>query len=205
MNRLDRSKEFGKITPPWQDDSFDRPAYYEQGGRLYDAHDRLIEPGKPVSGPDPVPVAIAEPEPDNELMPAATLLAQADSMAWAKFRSEAKKILGTTCPAGKEDIKRALADAVAAVEAKLERSKPKSASSPGLTWDGVTGGSEAAKGGAVDLAAWAMGKREYLFGEVQKAIRTAYHKQVTERRDAVDFLVEQKVIAAASARRDVYA
>ncbi len=55
----------------------------------------------------------------------------------------------------------------------------------------------------VDLAAWGRGQREYLFNEVRKAIKKGYGAQFTERREAVDFLIEQRVIVAAQARKDV--
>lgn len=197
--RLDRSKAYGKITPPLLEPEFDRPAYFEQNGKLFDAHERLIEPGQPLE----------EPEQDDgigddgltdvpDVMPATQLLADADVMPWARFRAQAKAILGDTCPADKNSIKAALREAIAKVQERQgKRSGPQK--SAGLTWDGITGKA----GNGVNLVAWGQGQTEYLFGEVQKAIRTTYHKQIAERRDAVDFLIEQGVITAANARTDV--
>ena len=198
--KLDRSKPFGKISPALLEDDFDRPAYFEQDGKLYDAHDRLNEPDKPIEG---APGAIETSEDDGAgdaaVMPASQLLADADVMPWARFRAQAKAILGATCPGDKNSIKAALREAIAKVQ---ERSVKRSHSTPGMTWDAATGGKEQAKGG-VNLAAWGQGQTEYLFGDIQKALRTTFAKQVSERRDAVDFLIEQGVITATNARTDV--
>lgn len=197
--KLDRSKAFGIITPPLLEDDFDRPACFEQNAKLYDAHDRLIEPGKPLAAD------LLDTEDDGGaadvpgIMPASQLLADADVMPWARFKAQAKIILGETCPSDKNSIKAALSEAVAKVrQRQMKRNTP----GVGLTWDGVTG-KDQAKAGDINLAAWARGQTEYLFAEVQKALRATYAKQVTERRDAVDFLIEQGVIAANEARTDV--
>ena len=213
MLKLDRSRDFGKITPAWQPDDCDRPAFYEQDNRLYDAHDRLIEPGKPL------PVQVV-PEVTSEgdrakgpAMSPAELIRQADTLPWPQFHKGAKAILGKLCPPGKPAIVLALQEALTAYEARV--AKRSSGAAKGMTWDGMVGGpgepptAEPAPGpvakanGGVDLAAWGRGQKDYLFGEVQKAIRTTLHRQVTERRDAVDFLIEAGVIQAAEARRDV--
>lgn len=55
----------------------------------------------------------------------------------------------------------------------------------------------------VDLAAWGRGQQEYLFAEVRKAVKKGYGVQLAERRGVVDFLIEQRVITAAQARKDV--
>ena len=55
----------------------------------------------------------------------------------------------------------------------------------------------------VDLAAWGRGQKEYLFAEVRKAMKKGYGTQVTERHDAVDFLIAQRVIGKGEARKDV--
>lgn len=206
--KLDRSKPFGKISPAYQESDMDRPAYFEQDGKFFDAHDRLIEPGKPLPAPKPAAapvVAIETGTPTaDETLPATRLLAEADSMPWPKFRAAAKKVLGETCPGDKEGIKAALAAGIAAVQEREAKRAPSSASSNGLTWDSVSGGKEAAAAsGGVDLKSWATGQREYLFAEVQKTIRKTYNKQVSERVDAVNFLVDQGLLTADQARRDV--
>lgn len=198
--KLDRSKAFGKISPAYQEGDMDRPAYFEQDGKFYDAHDRLIEPGKPLAPPPPLSATPTGATEDDTAMSATRLLAEADTMPWPKFRAAAKKVLGETCPSDKEGIKAALTAGIAAVQ---EREAKRAPAANGLTWDSLTGGKEAAAAGGVDLGAWAAGQREYLFGEIQKTIRKTYNKQVTERRDAVSFLVEQGVLTAAQARTDV--
>lgn len=205
--KMNRNSPFGKISPAMMEGEMDRPAHYEQDGKLFDAHDRWIEPGKPL-----VVAKTAAPRVDVaaavEAIPASRLLEQADTMAWSKFRLQAKKILGETCPGDKEGIKAALAAGIAFVQAREEkRAPPAQADQAGLSWDSITGGNEASAAavapGGVDLKAWATGQREYLFGEVQKAIRKTYNKQITERVDAVTFLIEQGIVTADQARRDV--
>lgn len=224
MQKLDRSRpdSIGTVSPPWQPDDCDRPAHYEQDGRLYDAHDRLIEPGKPAPKETvaamPVAAAVdAEPDAEDGLSPA-QLVAQADTLPYGTFRKRAKEILGETCPSGKVAIVAALNAAIEAYAARVAaRRGPSPAPTPtksaGMTWGGLTGEEPAPsaaplKPGEIDLAAWARGQREYLFAEVRKAIRGKYNKQITgeyERRDAVEFLVEQKLVSAVEARKDVYA
>ena len=149
-------------------------------------------------------------------MSPAALLANASAMPWAAFRKRAKEILGETCPAGKAEMIVALQAAIQHYEARKQKrtAGPKvadgDAKSPGLTWNGLTGQEEAqtltakpaAKPGEIDLAAWGRGQHEYLFGDVRKAIRTKFSTSVTERRDAVNLLIDDKVIAAAEARKD---
>ncbi len=221
MQKLDRSRTFGAISPPYQEENFDRPAYYEQDSRFYDAHDRLIEPGKPVEAQDDTQGA-AERDAAEGLSPA-ELVHQADVIPWGAFRKRAKEILGDTCPASKSEMLTALRAAIQHYEARKQarRSKPAPAAEPakssGLTWNGLTGQDEGdaeltakpqapqapAKSGEVDLAAWARGQNEYIFGEIRKSIRSKYSTSVTERRDAIDLLIAEKVITAAEARKDI--
>ena len=171
--RLDRKRAFGTVTPPEaisEDD--DRYAYYAQDGQYFDQHGLAIGAGD---------VPVAEPDEPDDAGPAVSLtpkalLDQADALPWAQFRSEAKRILGPDCPGGKAAIVKALADAIAAYEAKVAKRAPapKAAYEPanGLTWGGITGQHQTASG--IDLAAWARGQKDYLFGEVQKGIRARH-------------------------------
>lgn len=226
MRKLDRSRAFGKITPPYDGDGeFDRPAFYNQDGVFFDQHDREIVPGQPLRqvvphAPGPV---TADEEPRHPLdhdgdghpggsLPAGEvkamspydLLREADSMPWAQFRKQARAILGETCPGTKVDIKRALEEAIEGYEASrqrraeraIETSEPKAAPAPQQP-------AKPGKPSGVDLAAWGRGRQEYLFGDIRKAIQSQYGKVVTERHDAVDFLIEQGLITAESARKDV--
>lgn len=216
MQKLDRSRDFGTITPVWQPDDFDRPAYYEQDGKFYDAHDIQIEPGKPLPATAPQVSKAAETvSADTEITPY-QLLKDADVMPWAAFRKHARRILGDTCPASKSDMLIALQEAVQHYEERQQKRKtPKAAEdaakSAGLTWGGLSGEEEsltakpqkAAPSAGVDLAAWARGQQEYVFGEIRKAIRTTYSASVTERRDALDLLIQEKVVTAAEARKDI--
>lgn len=212
MLKLDRSRDFGTITPAWQPDDCDRPAYYEQDGKLFDAHDRVIEAGKPIKDDPPVN---AGPEPAGTMSPY-ELLRQVDVMPWAAFRKRAKEILGDTCPASKADITIALQGAVQHYEERQAKRRPgpreaePEQKSPGMTWSNLTGQPETenltakpSKPGEIDLAAWARGQKEYLFSEVRKAIRGKYAAVVTERDDAVNLLVDNGVLTQAEARKDV--
>lgn len=258
MQRLDRSLPFGTIAPPWSgdNDELPRPAFYEQGGRLFDAHDLEIVPGKKtkraasIQRPEPPPVEEPDEEEDDEPLetaaaPAMThsqvvppgesagervispaeLIDMADRMPFAKFATEAKRILGATCPKSKQAIVIALQEAIAAYEKRYGAAN-------GLTWGGVTQQTPKAPKGpppappaesaipaathtpianppkpnGVDLQRWARGKQEYLWAEVAKAIRQQYGKQIAgehARKDAVDFLIGERVITAAEARKDV--
>mgnify|MGYP003452243075 FL=1 len=222
MQKLDRSHDFGAISPPYQDETFDRPAYYEQGGRFYDAHDRLIEPGKPLPEDADGTHGAADRDTAEGLSPS-DLVLQSDVIPWGAFRKRAKEILGATCPTGKTEMLIALREAIKHYEGRKQarRTKPAPAAEPpksnGLTWNGITGQdgepdltakppqpvAPPAKSGEVDLAAWGRGQKEYIFGEVRKTIRAKYATSVTERRDAVDLPIAEKVITAAEARKDI--
>ena len=140
--------------------------------------------------------APAEPE-AREAYSAGDLLAQCDTMAWAMFHNEAKRVLGAGCPGGK--------DAIIAALKKAQAGKGAGKGKNGTTApDGKPVAPVAASvaPGAIDLAQWAMGKKEYLFGQVRGAIRTQYAAVVEKRRDAVHLLVDQKVVPAHLARTD---
>jgi len=215
MQKLNQTRPFGRITPPYSVPGTGRLAAYEQEGRFYDAHMALISTEPPrAAAPTPAPViapppaevspaaveavmAPAEPaEPAAAPAPAAQmgpaeLIAASHSMGWPKFRAEAQRVLGPACPPSKGGIIAALEAMVSGVStvAQPASSGPVNPDSPVI--DGI------------DLAAWARGQKEYLFGDIQKALRKGYSRQVHERVDAVNFLIDEKVIAADEARKDV--
>jgi hypothetical protein len=187
--RLDRSREFGRIAGEiYIPDGCDRPAAFEQDGKLFDVHDRLIEPGVPASI---VPSDDGDDggAPDID-MTVAEILRQADGMQLRKFKGYASKILGADCPATKAAMIEALEARQKDIDASLAR-RAKNNTTVHIANSGV------------DLVAWAMGNKEYLFGDVRKAIRQTYGKNVTERDDAVEFLVERGLVYADHARKDV--
>jgi hypothetical protein len=55
----------------------------------------------------------------------------------------------------------------------------------------------------LDLAAWARGQREYLFGEVRQKLRREHGIAVADRRAAVEAILEIGLINHGEARRDV--
>jgi hypothetical protein len=61
----------------------------------------------------------------------------------------------------------------------------------------------AVAGTGLDLAAWGRGQKDYLPPELFKAIRAKYNVQLSQRRDALDLLIKEKVITAAEARKDI--
>lgn len=192
--RLDRSRPFGKIAGDiFIPDGCDRPAVYEQGGLYFDAHDRLLEPGKTAS-------IVPTDDDDDDLpeveMTVAELLRQADVLHWRKLKAHAIRVLGPDCPASKAQIIEALQEVQKEFDARL--AKREKAAAPRA----VAPAAKKADGG-VDLAAWARGQKEYLFGDIRKAIKAEYGRNVQERDDAVEFLVEQGVVYAEHARKDV--
>jgi hypothetical protein len=262
MLKLDRKAPFGTISPPYHAEGCDRPAHYDQGGRLYDNHDRLIEPGKParseVTVDAPAPVAAPAPRVrKNAVDPlikkrqeaAVALIKQEKSIPWLKFRNEARHILGA------EVVTNALKkEEVVALVRKAAGGKMPPDVAPGAAPapepvpetqvdleeaigaeddpddedddDDDAGDDDDRDAGAdsgdspepppaapppveakskvgVDLAAWGRGEKNYLFGEIQKEIRGQHSKQVMTRRDAVDFLIEKRIITAKAARTDV--
>lgn len=55
--------------------------------------------------------------------------------------------------------------------------------------------------GEVDLAAWGRGQVDYLFADVAKAITAQFHRKVTTEHDAIDTLIEERLITAKQARK----
>lgn len=248
--KLNRKKEFGTISPPWQPEDCDRAAHYEQDGKLFDAHDRQIVPGvaavhtapEPIIAQDDEPAPAAEarqdqpaPEPETPINTAEELLAQADGMHWSALKRQAQEIFGNAIifkrGGGKQGIIDSIKNAMTAQEQGVEVAPERPVSS-GLTWGAMTGAAEdddeepedmdaddedaeefepdppppLPKGlpkSDVDLSAWGRGQRDYLFGEVQRTIRAQYNRQVLDRKDAVEFLIDERLIPAHEARRDV--
>lgn len=210
MLRFDKSRPYGEVCPPFRPDGCDRVAMYDQGGNLFCAAGYQIIPGKPLK--IEAPEAASAPETAAQ-MSVEQLLRDASSMAHAEFKKHAKAILGDTCPGGKAAILESLKKHLAVYQAKQAERQSRH---KGLSWDAMTGGAESQDGeppvaappvppaapGTIDLAAWGRGQREYLWAEVRKAIRAKYHTGVTQRRDAVNLLIDQGLIRAAEARAD---
>jgi hypothetical protein len=134
---------------------------------------------------------------------AADLLAQCDSMPWAMFNNEAKRVLGQTCPAGKDAI---IAELRAAAEGAATRAARRSArygkGEEAAPDSSAPPAQQPPAAGGIDLAMWAMGKQDYLWPHVRSAIRAKYSRVVEKRRDAVHLLVDEKLIPGNLARRD---
>ena len=130
MRKLDRNAAFGRVTPPEVMAECDRPAHYAQNDRYFDQHDREIVPGQPLKV-QVVPEVGQESDRTAEATPISPvqLLAQSGSMPWARFIKEAKRILGPSCPAGKQAVVEALKAAVAGYQQRVEKRIP--AAAPG--------------------------------------------------------------------------
>ena len=197
MQKIDFKKPHGTITPPWLGPGMNRAALYEQDGKHYDAQGVLVEAGQPapikpvppasetVSTPETVSKTVSAPE----IHTPQSLLDSADTMPFQTWKKHAKKILGPECPGSKAQIIIVLGKAIAGYQDK--KAKVQEPAKP------------AVKKSSVDLKAWALGQREYVFGELQKAIRADHSRQVATRVDALDFLIEVGVVEASQARQDL--
>lgn len=154
--KLDRTRPFGKVSPPMTVPGCEMPAHYEQDDILFDSQDRPVDKKLWDDGDD-----VAE---------APAPAAKAAAPAPGKVKGTPKTAAAPKAPAGKK------AAATAA---------------------------PAADTSGVDLAAWGRGQKDYLSQEVFKAIRGKFNAVLSERRDAVDLLIKEKVITAEEARRDV--
>ncbi len=220
--KLDRSKPFGKVSPPMILHGLtDRPACFEQNGLLFDAHDNHISadydagvpadpsvppPSKPDVPQAPTPPAASVQPPAETMLSVDRLLSEVDSMPYQTWARHARATLGPTCPAGKKAILAALEEAKKVYEekqAKRAQFSAATAAEEAEVANAVEPAASPAKPAGVDLAAWGRGQVDYLFGDVRKAAREQYNVQLSERRAVVDFLIEQKVITAREARRDV--
>lgn len=202
MLKLNKSRSFGKISGEiFIPDGCDRPAHYEQDGKFFDAHEREIVAGETIKDYD------ADRD-DGAAIPAdltvAGLLRESELLPWRKFQRYAQHVLGDECPATKMAIIEKLHEVQREFDARAVARKggrPRKNAAPQAPDD--QGKKASAPSTGVDLAAWGRGQREYLWGEVRKAIKTTYGRNTQERDDAVEFLVTEGIITAAEARKDV--
>lgn len=173
MRMLDQARPFGKVSPPLDLDGCEMAAHYEQDGVLFDAHGKPCRPEDQKAKAPPAAAVVAA----KVLEPVVSAPVVVEPEAAAADDSPRKK----------------RAAARAAANAKAPSPEPIPAEPPPS--NGIVDG--------IDLAAWGRGQKEYLFAEVRKAVKKGYGAQIPERRDVVDFLIEQRVISAAQARKDV--
>lgn len=192
-------KPYGKFCPPW------RGVAFEQNGRYYTAEHREVDQdGRPLAdvivvenGKEPdygLPEADKPKNGNHDIgpvIPIADLLA-ATNMPFMAFKKAARGHLGDATPALKADIITALKAKEAASQPppKNEAPAPSQASKETVAPNGV------------DIVAWAdkrIGKN-YLMGDVYKAIKQLHNKVVSNERDAINFLIDEGVVEAQYAR-----
>lgn len=226
MERLDKSRPFGKVSPPLDVAGCDVPAHYEQGGRLYDAHGHVLmtpevrnelnrrsamaaaSPAAPIDAPSAPQAQTGGAATAPDQSTAAFLLAVAPTMPYATLVKRARLILGNATPTGKKAIMDALANAAGAKPVAVPATPAAAASGPAsatVEQPPAQSNVGAPVSDGLDLTAWGRGQTNYLIGELRKAFRERYHVNLTERRDMVDLLITEKVITAEEARNDVRA
>jgi peptidoglycan hydrolase-like protein with peptidoglycan-binding domain len=229
MTKLNRNQPFGEIKPPMQEGAMDRPAHYEQDGKLFDAHDRLIEAGQPAvaaapaaaekpPAPAPKPAkAAAAPKETKPAPSAQEALAEQRRQDEIKLKlNQAKapekppmtatEVLNSDLPfaAFKKEAKRILGNQCPASKSDITAALAAFASQPNLNAqrqeESAAEQKDTGKSG-VNLAAWGRGQKTYLFSEVRKAIQKEHGAVMTTEHDAVDLLIQAGVITAREARK----
>jgi hypothetical protein len=84
ITRIDEAQPYGRVSGPPLPGT-DRPAAFEQHGRLFDVHKRLIEPGVPLD-----PQEVAEDEASAKAEVDAHALAREEAAEWERRRQEAE-------------------------------------------------------------------------------------------------------------------
>ena len=108
--RLDTTKPYGTIAPPWQPARCDRPAWYQQGGGLYDQNMRLIVPDIPL---------------DTQAVAAEEALARAEAEAFAReWADDDAEIRAQEKAAARAREREKKAEVLRKAQAKSERRQP---------------------------------------------------------------------------------
>lgn len=189
MMRLDRSKPYGKLSGDlFIPEGCAIPAAFEQNGKFFDAHGRLIAPGVDPDADDSDDAPVSG-------MTVRELIEQGEAMPTRALKAAARQVLGDQCPNGKS----AIIDALRAIEKQHDERMKAEAPSPAKAAQPVSNGAL----GKPELTAWAEGRKEFLFADIRKAIKAVYGRNVSERDDAVEFLVGQGLVYAERARKDV--
>jgi hypothetical protein len=194
--RFHKERPYGEMCPPY------RGVRYVQDGHYFTAEGvEVTEEGKPIgNGKAESPkVEIESPKVENvtsgEVWTAESLIEAAPTMAIGTLKKHAKPLLEGKVPSLKADVVSALKAKVSAVAPVAEAPKPVS---KGMTWDSLNGNPAPING--VDLYAWATGGKEYLMGDVYKAIRVKDNKVVNNARDAINHLIDSGFVPPEIAR-----
>lgn len=163
---LDKTQAFALISPIW------KGAAYQQNSKFYDPDGLEIDvkTGKLLEEPELIDTGdelIATPANVRKL------LQLVDTIPLTEIRVKAAVMFGKEPP--KQNI-------VAWIKSQASR------------MDGpakVLGNS-----GAIDLGAWGRGEAKYLFDEVRRTIRDTLHRDVTNREDAIEILIEAGLLHA---------
>lgn len=193
-------KPFGKFSPPW------RGVFYEQNGRYYTKdHQEVDQDGRPIEVENGKSEDYGLPEPEQIkngdagegiMIPLDDLLEKVN-MPFMAFKKAARAHLGDATPALKADIIAALKVKAAAAQ-KVPPPPPNGAPAPSK----ASTTKETVASNGVDIVAWVDKRiaKQYLMGDVYKAIKLLYNKVVSNERDAVNFLIDEGVIAPEFAR-----
>jgi len=222
--KFNRNKPYGIISPGFYG------ASYEQNGHFFNsAYELMHIEGHSPSIDKKRELLRLEEDADGPNEADLILMADDKSIGWGEFRKMARGLLDV-CPGTKEAIVVALKEQIvskmidaSAVSVPEEKEQPETEDEEfkGLTWGDketdallASDAPEAEKkapqppekqtpvnDGPVDLAEWGRGKIEYLFSDIQQEIRTRYSRQVSEKRDAIDVLIEQKLVNEDEAMR----
>jgi hypothetical protein len=208
MLRLDKSRDYGNVTPPYQPPDALRAAHFDQDGRLFDQHGRDIYAEVKETAP-PEPKTPPQPTAEKKVKGvkvktgaarAEELVYASDQMTWPAFKKEALAVLG---PSGSPNFGKAqlveLLKAAASGPATEVVEEAKDGDDPPATPKPAA--EPAGKG--VDLRAWGTGRKDYIWPEVKKAIKAKHSKIPGTRADAVDMLVDLGVIKESERRQDV--
>jgi hypothetical protein len=228
MHKLNRTRPFGVYKgTPFIPPGGDRVAVYTQDDLMFDVNDRLIEPGVSLAAARARRRQVHE----HDAEAAAELIAAADKMAPALWKSMAKILLGAkNTPAKKADIMAALKEIVArhkagasiedddAGEVAPAAKAPEVNGHTAAPLSSIIGAKPAAKpqpakapppspqrkGDAnVNLAAWGRGKENYPFHDIRTAIEAHLGVSVTDAPAALEALIDKGVIAFKDARADL--
>lgn len=179
---IDLSRPYGEISP------HHHGALFEQDGLYYDSSGKFMPSHPDNKGKAPKVTTMPKDTPLEEVpvLTALQVLATMNDMSYFEFRAHAERTLKTKFGRGtkKADILQL-----------LENEGRKETKVVPMSFSSMSGGTE-----QINLTAWAKGEQEYLAAEVFSAISQRYDRRVSNIHDAVECLIEEKVVHPKDAR-----